>query len=394
MNVSKLTTVAISVNKEIKHATIKYSSFSERRTHVVPQLILLRKAWQEESRDWFANQLERVGVLTGVFNTPVNWAELAEAYAPVYLAYEEAVTASGLTTVDSYKPALLSLPLPVLTGGVEFVEFSTINGLREELRNMTVEQLQSTYRMLVSAKHSAQCEELQRQVLESLADLRVYRFDREADQEVSESALERLYTYAAKREGKGKAGAARFLRGEPMKASAFRGCLSATLALVVDVYAGANQYLQDWHANTMARAEAEYVVKDGGASYLIQSKDGDRPGMASGRKTGKEVAEAIEQAIYHNEIEYMAFMNHVLEIIPVELRRDMGEIQIMWGDNPRYLPEAQDALYQRINSIREYNRTKDLKKEVQHQDRVAAQFAAAENVAKIDKAKLLADIFG
>ena len=127
---------------------------------------------------------------------------------------------------------------------------------------------------------------------------------------------------------------------------------------------------------------------------MVQSKDGDRPGMASGRKTGKEVAEAIEEAIYHNEIEYMAFMNHVLEIIPVELRRDMGEVQIMWGDNPRYLPEAQDALYQRIHSIREYKRTQDIRKEVQHQDRVAAQFAAAENVSKIDKAKLLADIFG
>lgn len=377
--------------KAVKHATLSHRNYKERWEAVRPDVINFARQYQALSRLHLAKELAKGG--------KVDYDPLVEAYTDVYLCFMELESSSHLSVLDHFKPALFNIGVRGLDGKVTYIDVHHIDGKSGEvegeetgLRGILAQMPQEDLEFFVKQTLSQELNNLVPSALDhigsSLNEMKFHGFNPAEDMTTKSSAVESIRKIVDKRaEGSPsrppRKGAQNVMDKKIEKALAIVGSVGALCGVVLSVYARNQYYMETQIEKARENMEKSYLYHSAGGTTLVQSKDGERQGMHTGKNSGADVVERLVHASRMNSMELSDFMESVGQIMAPFLTVDL-DVPMMWGEGGvvRFTVSQYDlALADEVRRFRDW--VEDSSRiEYNHDQRVAVQFAHAENVRK------------
>lgn len=267
---------------QVRRAVVSGMGYSERyHTVVLPAQNGVRNEYQTTSRELLGNALER-HLIDGA---PFDLTAIAELYIEVECFYEEV---NGLTGLSRSAPAFLNFGVRGADGKLTYVDFANAKEVKEMLQGLSDDELGMLLMSLQKAKVDEWFADAEYRLGDLLKNAKFYSFNYE-DGLTSEPVFDDLVTAAKKRAVKYPA-ALNVLSYSAETAMKAAGGFKAVALMVVKHFALKASVGRRVIEQARINAEASYVVHSGGGSYLVESKNGERPGSASGKDTASDIA--------------------------------------------------------------------------------------------------------
>lgn len=388
-------------SKEINHLVI---GETDRRTlwdRVSPIVQSVRDYYRAESRLDIAARVD----YARRNSEKASFEKLARSCATVRKFILEMQTLTGFSALDIYAPELASFRVTGMDGQPTYLNADAINeredkngfkaGLRQILQDMYARDeidifIESTFSYYLSPM----VPDVVERVVNAAKELKVWQFERPDNHDilasgnfVQEPLYDKLYAIAERRANdpkKPREGMLKLLNGEVDSALALRGTLGSFVRVVIKEYAKSHYFLGLQMERTRRSAQKEYVYHTAGETMLVQRKDGERPGMASGMDSGFDMLERLDDADRRNYSELEDFIDVVLDAwAPFVCRLNL--LPIEWDSNgtptDRLTESKLNSLLIRSSEefgewLRDQDRVQD-----RHDERVAQRMAARDAVA-------------
>lgn len=382
MNTTKLTTLVQavqSVKSVVRHAHVGGMSRGDIfNRHILPVTVPAKKEYQVASRAMLANAIEQA--LDGR-DLSFDLAPIATMHVDLTDAIEAAYDSCGAVESDKYRLAFLNFSVTGADGQSQFTDFADRSSVLKLLRSMTPEELTRLVWSLRGGINAEWAKGVTSKLSEALDRLNIWSYDIESGI-THENAREWVMAAATSRANIGKPSALNVLMGQETKPGKIAGGLKAIALVVVKQYALKERTMREIRENARIRAEAGYVRKTAGMSYLVESKDGDRPGSASGRDTATDIDYFREEVSSSNYDALDEFISTLLEIYePME--KYMGTLPAFMTESTTYpARELRKAFEARVKAWDDYFRSLEDKGEGYRDRMVAAHLQAADEMAK------------
>lgn len=382
MNTIKLNTLiqaVKAVSAVVRHAHVggmtRGDIFNQ---HILPVVVPAKKEYQVVSRAMLADVIEQA---LGGKDLSFDLRPIATLYVDLVGAIEAAYDSCGAVESDKYRLPFLNFSVVGADGLSQFTDFVKRSEVLELLRSMTPEDLNRLVWSLRGGINSEWAKGVTTKLSEALDRLNIWSYDAE-DGVTYENARGWVLAAATSRANIGKPSALNVLTGRETKPGKIAGGLKAIALVVVKQYALKERTMREIRENARLRAEAAYVRKTAGMSYLVESKDGDRPGSASGRDTAADVDYLREEVSASNYDALDEFVTALLEIYE-PMAKYMGELPAFMTESKTYpASDLRKAFEARVKAWDDYFRSLDAKGEGYRDRMVAAHLQAAEDMAK------------
>lgn len=362
--------------KSIAHAINSHMSYQDRWAKVVkPAVQQVRDMYRDNSRKILGDVLE-----AHLFDAQrFDLTGLADSYIDVQEFFDKASALTGLASLNA--PAFINIRVRGADGQPAYVDYADIKSLKDDLSSMSDDELMGLLRSLKYEQLKAWAVDAMPRVLAAVSRLKMYYFDME-DGIHAESAWDIIAKEALKRANAGKDSAHLLLCQEDLPPMKFAGAMKAIAGIALGKYAMAHLTMERVRENARIAAEAAYVRKTEGGSYLVESKNGERPGSASGRDGAHDVDYLRGECDDSNYDELETFIADMAAIMqPVE--RYTGELTIYWSDEVTLsASQLEEAFAAKVKGLEDFFRALDQKGEGYRDKIVAARLEVAETITK------------
>lgn len=382
MNTIKLNTLVQAVkavSTVVRHAHVGGMTRGDIfNRHILPVVVPAKKEYQSVSRAMLADAVEHV--LEGK-DSSFDLLPIATLYVELVNAIDAAYDSCGAVESDKYRLPFLNFSVVGADGVSQFTDFSKRSEVLGLLASMSTEELNRLVWSLRGGNNSEWAKGVHSQLTAALDRLNIWGYDIE-DGIYRENAKEWILGAAVGRANAGKPAALNVLTGQETKPAKIAGGLKAISLIVVKQYALKERTMREIRENARLRAEAAYVRKTAGGSYLVESKDGDRPGSASGRDTAIDIDMFREEVSASNFDALDEFITSLLEIYS-PVAKYMGELPAFMTETVSIpATELRKAFEARVKAWDDYFRSLDAKGEGYRDRMVAAHLQAADDMAR------------
>lgn len=362
--------------KSIAHAINSNMSYQDRWNQVVkPAVQQIREIYRETSRKLLGDVLE-----SHLFDgAKFDLSGLVDSYIDVREFFDKASALTGLTSLDA--PAFINIRVRGADGQPAYVDYADIKSLKSDLSSMSDDELMGLLRSLKYDHLKQWAVDAMPKVLTAVSRLKMYYFDME-DGVHAESAWDIIAKEALKRANAGKDSAHLLLCQADLPPMKFAGGMKAIAGIALGKYAMSHLIMERVRENARIAAEAAYVRKTEGGSYLVESKNGERPGSASGRDGAHDIDRLRGECSDSNYDELETFIADMAAIMqPVE--RYTGDLTIYWSDELTLsASQFEEAFAAKVKGLEDFFRTLDQKGEGYRDKIVAARLEVADTIGK------------